>query len=85
MSTPIRVLLVEDSETDARLLIRRLRQGGYDPTFQRVETQPDMAAALANESWDIIISDYVLPRFSALDALDCFHQSGLDLPFLIVS
>ena len=85
MSTPIRVLLVEDSETDASLLIRRLRQGGYDPTFQRVETQPDMAAALGNQSWDIIISDYVLPRFSALDALDIFHQSGLDLPFLIVS
>lgn len=85
MNTPIRVLLIEDSETDARLLMRCLQQGGYAPTCQRVETQLDMAAALANQTWDIIISDYVLPNFSALNALHTFQQSSLDLPFLIVS
>ena len=85
MSNPIRVLLIEDSETDAMLLVRGLQRGGYDPQVHRVEARPDMAEALANQSWDIIISDYVVPGFSALDALDCFQHSGLDRPFLIVS
>src|SRR5437763_5364739 len=85
MSTSIRVLLIEDSSDDAELLLLVLRDGGYDPTYARVETAEAMTAALSRHSWDLIIADYALPQFDALAALTLLRQSGLDLPFLIVS
>jgi CheY-like chemotaxis protein len=85
MSTPLRVLLVEDSEDDAALLLREVRRGGYDAVFRRVETAEAMQAALDADQWDIVISDFVLPRFSALAALLVLKKRGLDLPFIIVS
>lgn len=81
----LRLLLVEDSEDDALHLLRALRKGGYAPLAERVETPEDMTAALQRGQWDIIISDYVLPRFSGLAALAILRQSGLDLPFIVVS
>ncbi len=85
MSTPLRVLVVEDSEDDALLLVRALWRGGYEPTFERVETAAAMKAALAQQTWDIVISDYAMPRFSAPAALALLQESGFDLPFIIVS
>lgn len=82
---PIRVLVVEDSEFDARILINTLRQGGYDPTFKRVDTAKAMREALSAESWDVILSDYNMPDFSAPAALKLLQDSGLDLPFIIIS
>jgi len=83
------VLIVEDSEDDMLLLVRELRRGGYDPTFERVETAAAMRAALDQQKWDIVLSDYSMPRFSAPAALallqDLSIESGLDLPFIIVS
>jgi len=85
MGTPVRVLVVEDSEDDALLLISELRDAGYDPAFERVDTAEAMEAALATQPWDIVISDYSMPRFSASAALTLLQESGLDLPFIIVS
>ena len=85
MAKLLRVLIVEDSEDDAVLLVRELRRGGYEPVFKRVETPESMKEALEKEKWDIIISDFILPRFSGLAALDVLKRSGLDLPFIIVS
>ena len=85
MSQPLRVLIVEDVEDDALLTIRELERGGYEATFERVETPEAMTVALEKQAWDIIIADYRLPHFSAPEALELFHQSGLDLPFIIVS
>ena len=85
MSTSIRVLLVEDSPDDAELLLCALRDGGYDLTYERVDTAAAMTAALAQQPWDLIISDYAMPQFDALAALTLLQESGLDLPFLIVS
>jgi light-regulated signal transduction histidine kinase (bacteriophytochrome) len=82
---PLRLLLVEDSEDDTLHLLRALRKGGYAPLTERVETPEDMTAALQRGQWDIVISDYVLPRFSGLAALAILRQSGLDLPFIVVS
>lgn len=82
---PIRVLIVEDSEFDARILVNTLRQGGYDPGFRRVETAEAMREALQNETWDIILSDYNLPDFSAPEALRLLQDTKLDLPFVIIS
>ncbi len=85
MGAPLRVLLVEDSENDALLLLRELRRGGYKPICERVETPEAMEAALEGEAWDAIISDYYLPRFSAPAALEVLREKGLDLPFIVVS
>lgn len=85
MGTPIGLLMVEDSEDDALLLISELRDAGYDPAFERVDTAEAMEAALATQPWDIVISDYSMPRFSASAALTLLQESGLDLPFIIVS
>jgi two-component system, NarL family, sensor histidine kinase UhpB len=86
MGIPLSVLLVEDSEDDALLLIRRLRRGGYDPTWERVETAAAMEAALDARSWELIISDHSMPTFSSLAALALLRRKGfVDLPFIIVS
>ncbi|MFQ6027925.1 MAG: response regulator, partial [Dehalococcoidia bacterium] len=77
--------IVEDSEDDMVALLRELRYGDYSPVYQRVDTPQDMEAALAQESWDIIVSDYNMPHFSAPAALRLSQQSNRDLPFIIVS
>ena len=85
MGISLRVLIVEDSEDDAILLLRELRRGGCDPIFERVDTPAAMTDALDKRTWDIIIADYSMPNFSAPDALKMMQKSGLDLPFIIVS
>ena len=85
MNKPLRVLLVEDSEDDAVLLTRELQKGGYKPTIERVDTPEAMKKALTDQKWDIVISDYVMPKFSGLDALKILQKTEHDLPFIIVS
>lgn len=85
MSTPLRVLIIEDSENDAILLVRELKRGGYDVTYERIDTLEGMDAALGKVPWDIVISDYVLPKFSGLLALKYMQSRGIDLPFIMVS
>lgn len=81
----LRVLLAEDSVTDAKLVVLELQRGGYDVAVHRVETAQSMASALADETWDIVISDWSMPSFGALEALMTLKESGLDIPFIIVS
>ena len=85
MSKPLRVLLVEDCDDDEELVLRALRRGGYDVARERVETAEAMSAALASGPWDVVLSDFTLPRFSAVRALELLQESGQDLPFIIVS
>ncbi|WP_298273471.1 SpoIIE family protein phosphatase [Geobacter sp.] len=85
MGIALRVLIIEDSEDDAFLLLRELRKGGYDPLHLRVETPDEMREALATRQWDLAISDYVLPRFSGLDALKIWRDGRFDLPFVVIS
>ena len=85
VKTPLKALIVEDSEFDARIIVNSLRQGGYAPKVTRVETPETLQEALRNEVWEVVISDYNLPDFNALDALKIVQASGLDLPFIIVS
>jgi signal transduction histidine kinase len=85
MGKPLRALLVEDAEQDAVLVVRELRRGGYDVVFERVETAEAMSAALDRQSWDVVLSDYSLPRFSAPLALGLVKARGLEVPFIIIS
>ena len=81
----IRVLLVEDNQDDAELLQMRLAQDGLKAKFRRVDRLPDYQSALDHWESDIIISDFRLPGFSGLDALRLYRESGLQVPFLLVS
>lgn len=85
MNSPLRILVVEDSEDDMLLILRELRRGGYALEHVRAETSAEMQAALDRQSWDLIIADYTLPEFSAPAALQLLQQQQQDLPFIIVS
>ncbi len=85
MSTPLRVLIVEDSEDDAMLLIRELRHGGYTPSFERVDTPDTLRTALRKKAWDLVITDHNMPCFDSTAALSLVKESGRDLPVIIVS
>jgi len=85
MGEPLRILMVEDSEDDATLLARELKRGGYDLQSKRVDTPHGLYLELEKGCWDIVISDYAMPGFSGLDALEIFKEFGADLPFIIVS
>ena len=81
----LRVLLIEDSEDDAFLLMRALRQGGYELFSQRVDTPAALRAALDGPPWDIVFCDYVLPEFSGPAAVAQIRASDPDVPVIMVS
>lgn len=85
MGRPLRVLIVEDEVRDAELVLRELRRGNFDVQFERVETAEGMSAALDKQQWDVVLSDYGMPRFGAPEALALLKRRKLDLPFIIVS
>jgi PAS domain S-box-containing protein len=82
---PIKVLVVEDSEDDAKLAMRMLRQGGFDPSFRRVQEAQALREAMRHERWDAVLSDFRLPGFSGVEALRIFLATGQDIPFIFVS
>ncbi len=81
----LRALIVEDSEDDVELLLQELRRGGYSPDHTRVDTPETMSAELKKGNWDIVYADFTMPRFNAFAALALLHDTGLDIPFIIVS
>jgi two-component system cell cycle sensor histidine kinase/response regulator CckA len=85
MSTPLRVLIVEDSDDDVLLVVRALTRGGYDLSHERVETIADLSEALTTRAWDLIISDHRLPGITSFDVLRTVRHYQLDVPFIIVS
>jgi PAS domain S-box-containing protein len=85
MGVPLRLLLVEDNENDAVLVVRELKRGGYDTTYERVYDAASMHAALDRQSWDLVLSDHSMPQFSGRAALDVLRQRDLDVPFIFVS
>jgi two-component system cell cycle sensor histidine kinase/response regulator CckA len=83
--TPLRVLIVEDSVADAELVLRTLRQAGFEPAYRRVETAATMRAALTEQPWDVVLSDYYLPSFDARTALTVLQEAAPHVPFIVVS
>lgn len=81
----LHLLIIEDSEDDALLLLHRFREAGYRCVSQRVDNAPDMRAALESGHWDAVLSDHSMPQFSALAALHLLQEYHADLPFIIVS
>ena len=85
MPTPLRVLMVEDSESDASLILRQLGRAGYQVEHVRVETAAQMQAELDTKNWEIITADYSLPQFNGPAALELLLKRGLDIPFIVIS
>jgi len=85
MGIPLNVLIIEDSENDALLIVRELRRGGYDPYYERVQTAEEMEASLEKQSWDIVLSDYTMPNFNGIHALKLLQEKEIDIPFILVS
>ncbi|OGU14054.1 MAG: hypothetical protein A2076_11995 [Geobacteraceae bacterium GWC2_53_11] len=85
MKKPLPVLIVEDCEDDALLLVRELKNSGYEPQWERVDTEEAMRQQLSARKIDVILSDFAMPSFCGMDALKILKQSGLDIPFIIVS
>ena len=81
----LRVLLVEDSEDDALLLLSELKKGGFDVVSERVYTHDAMKKALEEKAWDIVISDYVMPGFGGMDAFKMLQKTSFDIPFILMS
>lgn len=86
MATPLRVLLIDDSEDDAELVRHALSRGGYEPIHQRVDNAADLRRALqADPPWQIAIADYSMPGFNGLNALAILRHHDPDLPAILVS
>lgn len=84
MSTPLKVLIAEDSVDDVEMIMDELRRAGFAPVWQRVETEPDFLRELAKVP-DIILSDYAMPAFDGLRAAQLTRESDLDIPFILIS
>ena len=85
VARPLRVLLIEDSDQDAELLLAELVESGYDVAVQRVQTAQEMREALQNGRFEVVLSDYSLPTFNAPQALAILQERHGDIPFIIVS
>ena len=85
MSDKLKVLVLEDDEDDALLTIRELASSGFEVEHLRVDDREGLEDALQGGIWNVVLCDYVMPGFTALDALAIVRRSGIDLPFIIVS
>ena len=81
----LRLLVVDDSELDVLLLAEQLLSGGYELDMRRVDNAEDLAVALGEKEWDLVVSDHNMPRFSSTAALEMVRAHFPDLPFLVVS
>ncbi len=84
-NAPLKALVADDSDVDAELTVRELGRAGFEVSWRRVDTAIGMAAALASDSWDVVLSDFKMPQFSGLEALALVHDCDRDLPFILVS
>ncbi len=84
MLRALRVLIVEDNRSDAELVLRELRRAGFEPEWKRVDTETDFLGSL-HPDWDIILSDFNMPAFSGLRALELLQESCLGIPFILIS
>ena len=85
MSESLKVLIIEDSALDAKVLVGLVKAGGYEVTSERVETSKEFTTALDNEKWDVILADYNLPEFNGAEGLKLLQESGQDIPFIVIS
>ncbi|WP_089719157.1 hybrid sensor histidine kinase/response regulator [Candidatus Entotheonella palauensis] len=85
MRKPLKVIIVDDNEDDAILLVRALRRGGFEPAYRCIDNATALRQTLIEAPWELVICDHVMPQFDSLTALKIVEEAGLDLPFIVVS
>ncbi|MEX1014900.1 MAG: histidine kinase dimerization/phospho-acceptor domain-containing protein, partial [Candidatus Paceibacterota bacterium] len=85
MSNKLKALIIEDTEDDLQLLLMHLRNGGYEVEYKCIQTEDDYREALEKSNWEIILSDYSMPEFNGLKALQIIKNSEKDIPFILIS
>ena len=85
MPKPLRVLIIEDCDSDVDLIVAHLARGGFELAHERIQTAPELQSALSRRAWDIVLSDYILPSFDAPTALKILRARRPDLPVIIIS
>lgn len=85
MQKEIKILICEDQESDAFVICRNIEKGGFSVDAHRVDTAEGLMDALANQKWDLIISDYNIPGFGGKEALSIVRSNNKDIPFILVS
>src|SRR5260370_2493689 len=85
MDVPLRLLIIEDSDDDAALVVRELKRAGYEVAFKRVDTPEMLNSAIAGQDWDLAISAFSMPQFSGTDALKLVRSMGCEDPFIFFS
>lgn len=85
MQKSLRVLIVQDAEDDVRLLVRKLRRRGYEPTYEQILTAEGLTAAIKRHAWDLVITGHNLPHISYSEVLALLKEAGIDVPVIIVS
>ncbi|MEM9116559.1 MAG: EAL domain-containing protein [Cyanobacteria bacterium P01_F01_bin.56] len=84
-ASALNILIIEDSEDDALLVVRELFRDGFDITYERIETSEALQVLLETRVWDLVLSDYCLPKLDAPTALEVVKRSGLDIPFIVIA
>ena len=85
MVNDIKVLIIEDSKASVNYEVAQLKKSGFNVIYEQVENAEELRKALSNSKWDIILSDHEMPDFSSIEALQILNETGLDIPFIIVS
>lgn len=85
MAGPVKVVIVEDNASDVDLCLRELRRSGFTVNHRVVDQEASLREALGGTDWDVVLSDYTLPRFSAMDALKVVRAHRPEIPFIIVT
>lgn len=85
MTMPLRLLIVEDCHDDVVMLIRELERANFKPAYEQVSSRSELESALRNRTWDVVLSDHVLPAFGSFEALRLVRQFQPEVPFIVVS
>lgn len=85
MSRPLRLLIIDDSEPDSILIINELKNYGFNMSWMRVDTADALKHELHTKEWDIIICDYIMPMFSAMDAINIINKEKIDVPVIVMT
>jgi len=85
MARALSVLLVEHDSADAERMLDALRDGGFEPRWRRVESEPDLRDALAADSWDLVLSEFALPQLEQLRSLSIVRRTRARIPFVLVT
>lgn len=85
MVNDIKALIIEDSKASVYYEVAQLKRSGFNVMYEQIENAEALKKALSNSKWDIILSDHEMPDFSSIEALQILNETGLDVPFIIVS